>query len=189
MAAFPILLYDQMPNHSPPSTPQKPANKKRKHFTTPQKAKVQGTIEYLEAKHIPYSKEEVFQHFDVGRTQGYEILKIPSARRVQNDPSRTDARSESHRKVTKEHVQQIEEWFEAGTEHGELDAHWLPPATLAYELDVDVSKRAMQKVIKTQTDYSKCIACRKPWIDPDYKPRRKEFCRKMLEERPTKEDY
>jgi hypothetical protein len=118
-----------------------------------------------------------------------QILTNPSARRVQNDPSRTDARSESHRKITKEHVQQIEEWFEAGTEHGETDAHWLPPAALVYELDVDVSKRAMQKVIKTQTDYSKCIACRKPWMDPDYKPRRKEFCRKMLEERPIKEDY
>jgi hypothetical protein len=65
---------------------------------------VQGTCDFLEKKGIPCSKEEGFDHFDVGRTQGYEILKKPSARLVHHNP-----RSESHRKVAKEHIERIEE--------------------------------------------------------------------------------
>jgi transposase len=140
-------------------------------------------------KGFPYSKEEVFDHFDVGRTQGYEILKKPEARRVHYNPLATDYRSESHRKVTKEHIERIEEWFEAGIEAGEGDSQWLPLETIAYELDIDITKRAMQKNLSSFTDYRRYIACQKEWISPNLKARRVEFCRKMLEERPSKEDY
>jgi hypothetical protein len=36
---------------------------------------VQGTVSFLEAKGIPFFKEDVFCHFEVSYTQEYERLK------------------------------------------------------------------------------------------------------------------
>jgi len=40
---------------------------------------VQGTVSFLEAKGIPFSKEDVFRHFEVSYTRGYEMLKPESS--------------------------------------------------------------------------------------------------------------
>ena len=49
------------------TTPEKPDEKKRKltHYSTPQKAGVRGTVSFLEAQGIPYSKTDVFEHFGI----------------------------------------------------------------------------------------------------------------------------
>lgn len=41
---------------------------------TPKKAKVRGVAEYLEAKGIAHSKEDIFRHFGVSHRQGWAML-------------------------------------------------------------------------------------------------------------------
>jgi hypothetical protein len=53
---------------------QEPKHQWYKEYTPPQRAKVQGTIEYLEAKGIPYYKTDVFSFFKTSKSSGYEML-------------------------------------------------------------------------------------------------------------------
>jgi hypothetical protein len=48
-----------------PNTPKKPTNTRHKHYKTPQEAKMQDACEFLEVKQFPFSKEEVFDHFNI----------------------------------------------------------------------------------------------------------------------------
>ena len=45
-----------------------------KHYDTSTKAKVKGAIEFLEAKDVEHTKQEIFDFFDVKFTQSYELL-------------------------------------------------------------------------------------------------------------------
>ena len=87
-------------------------------------------------------------------------------------------------------TRQITEIFDEGIEKGEGDAQWLAPESLCFELGYNIDKkRTFQRAIAEDTEYRRCKACRRLFIDPNNKPRRREFARKTLEERPTKEDF
>jgi hypothetical protein len=45
------------------------------HHMTPKKARVRGTIDFLEANGIPHFKSRVFQFYGVGKNAGWEILR------------------------------------------------------------------------------------------------------------------
>jgi hypothetical protein len=80
--------------------------------------------------------------------------------------------------------------FEDGIEKGEGDAQWLAPESVCFEMGFDINKkRTFQRAIIEETEFRRCVACRKSYMDPRNKPRRREFARKTLEERPTKEDF
>ena len=53
-------------------------------FTSPTKAKVQAVIEFNTAKGLIRSKQEVFDYFKIGRTQGYPMLNDDTNRRRHN---------------------------------------------------------------------------------------------------------
>jgi hypothetical protein len=55
-----------------------------KHHDTPKKAKIQGAIEFMEAKGIPFFKEDVFRHFGVSHNRGWQILRDSSRRHHNN---------------------------------------------------------------------------------------------------------
>ena len=75
--------------------------------------------------------------------------------------------------------------FEEGIEKGEGDAQWLAPESLCFEMGYDVdTKRTFQRAIIEEIEFRKCVACRRSWMDPQNKPRRREFARKTLEETP-----
>src|SRR4051794_11825873 len=44
------------------------------HHTTPKKSRVLGACEYLDVKGIKGAKADVFQHFNVSKSRGWEIL-------------------------------------------------------------------------------------------------------------------
>ncbi|KAF1935065.1 hypothetical protein EJ02DRAFT_313650, partial [Clathrospora elynae] len=48
---------------------------------TPNKAKIRGAIEYLEAQSIPHFKSRVFDHFKVSHRQGWAIISEGSEER------------------------------------------------------------------------------------------------------------
>ena len=63
--------------------------------TTPTKAKVQGAFEYAQAKGLLHSKQDVFDFFGVGRTQGYAMLN--DIELIREHPPRKDGRYTSAR--------------------------------------------------------------------------------------------
>ena len=60
-----------------PSTPTRKLAKRGPYTTydTPQRAKVQGTIEYLKAKGIPPNETDVFEFFRVKERTGWRIIE------------------------------------------------------------------------------------------------------------------
>jgi hypothetical protein len=69
---------------SPPHKQVRPAYETYEYYreySTPVKAKVQGTVEFLESKHIPFFKNDVFRFFGVSKSSGYEILQASSSAR------------------------------------------------------------------------------------------------------------
>jgi hypothetical protein len=104
-----------------PTTPKKPELKRQKfeHVDTPTKASIQGTVSFLEAQSIPYSKPDVFEHFGVPQATGYRILRDDSSRTWHNTHSETRGRKPI---LNEDETLQISQMFEEGIEKGEGDA-------------------------------------------------------------------
>ncbi len=47
------------------------------HYCTPVKAHILGTASFLDRYHIPYFKSNLFRHFSVSKTRGWDILAHP----------------------------------------------------------------------------------------------------------------
>ena len=144
------------------TTPTKPSKRKKfEHVSTPTKAAIRGAVSFLEAHNIPYSKPEVFKHFEVPRASGYRILTQDSSRTRHNNPLHPETRG-SNPILDKDEIQQINDMFEEGIEKGEGDAQWLAPESLRFEMGYDVDKKRMfQRAIKEETEYRRCKACQK----------------------------
>ena len=44
------------------------------HYATPAKAHLLGIASFLEGHHIPYFKTDLFRHFGISKTRGWDIL-------------------------------------------------------------------------------------------------------------------
>jgi hypothetical protein len=83
---------------TPPMTPTHEGRQNQQHWPTPTKAKIQGTVEYLERHKIPHSKRDVFDTFGVSKRQGWAMLaNNEHPRRHHNDPFEKEA----HRRPSK----------------------------------------------------------------------------------------
>lgn len=103
---------------SHPTTPED-SEKRYHHYTTPTKAKVQGTVEFCDRMDLAYYKKEVFRTFGVSHRQGYEMLRdrstSPTPRRRHNDPDREETRGRNHI-ISPREIREMERVFEAGIE-------------------------------------------------------------------------
>ena len=80
-----------MPTTPPPREPegQPPTRKRSKHYDAPTRAKIPGVVEFCESEDVEFAfdtplKQKAFKHFDVAKTQGYDIIKGGSARTFHN---------------------------------------------------------------------------------------------------------
>jgi len=69
------------PPHRPTTPNLEPRFSQTDAYRTPTKTKIHGAIEFCLAKGILRSKQEVFDFFGVGRTQGYTILNNKNTNR------------------------------------------------------------------------------------------------------------
>ena len=60
---------------------QKKPTRKNRYYTTPQKAKVQGAIEYLRAKGIAKDPRNIFSFFNVEERSGYKMIEADAPSR------------------------------------------------------------------------------------------------------------
>jgi hypothetical protein len=139
---------------SPLITPTTEGQCPFQHHCTPQKAKIQGTIEYLQAKGITGQKEAVFRHFGVPARTGYRLLTTGS-RRHHNDMFIPEKRGRKSI-ITEEQLRRMERIVE---EYG-FDGRALTWLQLGHEAGVEASWRTIQRAMGT-LNYRKCIACKK----------------------------
>ncbi len=167
-----------------PRTPLlEPRNNEFCHYPTPIKAKVQGTIEYLQSQGVTGKNEEVFRFFGVSHSKGYAMLDSDTNRRHHNQ---LDVAEHQRRKniITKDQSKEMEHILETKGLHGRA----LTWEQLGFEANVKASGRTVQRTMGTM-DYHKCIACKKEWVDPRITNRRLEFARRMLDSCPNKNDW
>ncbi len=154
----------------------------RKHHTTPQKAKIHGAIEYLEAKGASYSKRDVYELFGVSGGSVHRVLRSNTTRRLHNAPNKPEPRG---RKCIITQAQKDE--MEQIIEREEIQGRALTWQQLGFEVNVKASGDTVKRMMRT-LDYRKCIACKKGWMKPKVAARHLEYARHMLEKYPEPED-
>ena len=123
-------------------------------------AKVQGTIEYLGAKGLPHTKQDVFEHFGIARTRGYEMLGNRDRRKRKPGDPETRGRPS---KLSKETVNRMDEILQAWG----LEGRAMTWKELAAEAEVPhVSWRTIQRTMQKR-GYRRCKACSKTYAAPD----------------------
>jgi hypothetical protein len=149
----------------------------------PTKAKIQGTIEYLEAQKIPHSKPDVFSHFGVRKRSGWAILANEHPRRRHNDLLRKETRGKPS-KIPNQDIAKMDRILQS---YG-MDGRVLTWAQLGYEAGLEVSGRTVQRHMGTM-DYRKCLACKKGWILKATAKNRVSFASTMLVRYPERESW
>jgi len=155
----------------------------RKHFSTPKKAAVLGTLHYLQDHHIRVRKEDVFRYFNISRRTGFYWAVENEPRRLHNHPdSGPDPRGRK-RKLTREDLQKMEDILMGGFEWRVLNWQQLATAAGISGVSIDTIRWHMQDL-----DYHSCIACNKSWISPCMKKQQIKFSHNMLQLRPKPAD-
>ena len=124
------------------------------------KAKVTGTIEYLRARGLPHTKQDVFEYFGIARTRGYEMLGNRDRRKRKPGDPETRGRPS---KLSKDSVNRMDEILQAWG----LEGRAMTWKGLAAEAEVpDVSWRTIQRTMQKR-GYRRCKACSKSYAAPD----------------------
>lgn len=147
------------------------------------KQKVLGTIDFLQAHDIPYTKSEVFRHFGLPPRQGRELLRYPEGK--PKDPNHKETRG--RKKIfTNQDVRKIENFvWEAGLAGRELN--W-PTLLHNAGIDADCSWRTIRGAIGT-LQYRRCITCQTRFVCPSTAKRRLQDATKALSQRPSPESW
>ncbi|KAF2033625.1 hypothetical protein EK21DRAFT_58153, partial [Setomelanomma holmii] len=122
---------------------------------TPTRAKVRGAIRFLEAKKIPYFKQDVFDHFAVSHRQGWAMISEAYKDRQHHRPKGEEHRGRP-RKVTIWHPKEMdrtrkEDGFEA------RKMSWLK---LGFKVGLEgIDARTTAHAMGNSMSYHKCIAC------------------------------
>jgi hypothetical protein len=155
------------------------------HDTTPKKARVQGTIDYLETHNIYHTKSAVFRHFGVSNRTGWRHLAEDASSRTYHNSVKTDNRGRK-KKLSNEDLATIERLID----NNGFDGRTIPWAGLpaAAGLDVEVSGETVRRAVK-DLNFRMCLACPKKYLSPRHKERRLEYARTMLERYPEPKDW
>ncbi len=75
-----------------PTTPTSEVTLAQSQNPTPVKARIQGSIDFLESEGIKGKKSAVFRANGVSRRTGYRILQSSNPQTFKNDPTRKETR-------------------------------------------------------------------------------------------------
>lgn len=157
------------------------------HCTTPQKARIQGTVDFLKAKGIPFHYNDVFRYHGARESAGYAALREPREINARTFHSAfNETRGQQKNKLSEKDL----DILEASLWEHKFDARTIPWGAMpaAAGLDVEVSGRTVQRAMG-QRDWRKCIACSRSYVSPRQAQKREEYARIMLEKYPRKEDW
>ena len=153
---------------------------------TPKKARIQGTCDFLDAKGIFYSHNDIFRFHRVCKTSGWKALRESrdfDSRTFHSTFAETRGRK---KKLSQNDLKRLEQFLESNGFDGRTITWDSLPA--AAGLDVEVSGETVRRALKT-IGFRRCIACQKAWVSKDLADRRKAYAQTMLDRYPNKEDW
>ena len=125
---------------------------------TPKRSRVKGAIEYVEARNIPHSKEDVFRFNAVSHRQGWAIISEGSKDRRHQNTGEGERRGRKPLLSSKD-IRNLDRIIQ---EEG-FEARALTWEALGWEAGLEVSGDTIKRALGSM-EYSKCIACRKGWV-------------------------
>jgi hypothetical protein len=160
----------------------------QKHYTTPQKARIAGAIEFNHAMGFQGFNNKVFDYYGCSKASGYRILSGESSqteRRLGNEPEAYDPRGRPPI-LTRDDLRQMEDYLE----HADVKQRAVTWQNLARQAGVrtDVSWRTIQRAMGA-LDYHKCIACDKGWVSQDVRRGRRIWSQEQKALRPKEQDW
>lgn len=150
--------------------------------STPTKARIQGTIEYLKSQGITGHNEDVFRFNGVSHATGYRIL-AGNSRTSPSDSPKQETRGRKH-KITPEQIRQMEQVLETESMKGRT-LTWKQMGT---EAGVEGCTRTIKNAIGSM-DYYQCVACQRGWQSPASAKNRVEYATMMLLKYREPEDW
>ncbi|KAK4237894.1 hypothetical protein C8A03DRAFT_15612 [Achaetomium macrosporum] len=161
------------------------------HHSPTTKYKVQGTVDFLRDRGLLgqgrlFTKEQIFEHFNVSHSAGYRILGTP--RDLEPRTFHSDHPDPRGRKKKLDHQALVQ--IERCIDQGVFDGRTLPWEAIprAASLDVEVSGRTVQRAIR-ELNFRRCVACENEYRSSRSKAARVEHARAMLERYPQPNDW
>lgn len=128
--------------------------------TTPVKARIQGTVDFLKSEGIKAKREAIFRYNGVSRATGFRIIRSSNPRTLKNDPTRKETRG----RKTLISPREIHE-MERILENEGLEGRALKWKQRGFEVGLDVFEATIRRTMGTM-DYHKCLACQRGWQSP-----------------------
>ena len=171
-----------------PSTPTRKLAKRGPYTTydTPQRAKVQGTIEYLKAKGIPPNETDVFEFFRVKERTGWHIIEPGAEARTRHNREINETRGRKH-KLSGADIREADHILEEVALG--LDAKGMGWLGLVWELDLDVHPQTLQRTMRDTMTYGGHAAATAEELPQRTKDDRWAWADTMLFERADPEDW
>ena len=119
-------------------------------------------------------RRQIFRQNKVSTRSGYNIIASNYQRTFPYSKGDKETRGRPY-KVTNNDLYRCEQLITGFS----VDGRQLSWEQLAFEADLNVSGRTLQRVIGTM-GYCYCIACRKSWVSPNHAAKRVEFAQRML---------
>ncbi|KAK4127312.1 hypothetical protein N657DRAFT_641296 [Parathielavia appendiculata] len=95
---------------------------RQSHYSTPKKARIRGTIDYLESRRIPHFKSDVFRFHGASQRSGWRALAEPEDTGDRSFHSTCSETRGRKRKLSKQDLAQIERFLE----HNGFDGRTVP---------------------------------------------------------------
>ncbi len=147
---------------------------------TTTRAKIRGTVEFCDAKKIPYFKTDVFRFFGVSHNRGYEYLRNGSSNLISDNPDKEETRGRK-RIVSPQLIREMERLLEA-------ESRVYTWEELGKEVGLECSSRTVQRAMGTM-DFHRCISCRRGWCNSKIAQQRMEWAGVMLQRYPQPQDW
>lgn len=166
---------------------QKKPTKKHNVYTTPQKSKVQGAVEFCRAKNIPVDPREVFNFFEVIKSSGYEMIQdgAPS-RRLQHQEGIKDTRGRKPKMTPQQTVGCIEILKDSTLG---LEAKGMSWHAIIWDQGLEVTVPTVRRTLSLAWDFGKYKACLKEFMDQKTQDDRWAWADAELLRRPEPKDF
>ncbi|KAF1937255.1 hypothetical protein EJ02DRAFT_477424 [Clathrospora elynae] len=131
----------------------------RVHHDTPTKSRVRGAIDYMEARGILHSKEDVFRFNAVSHRQGWAMISDGSIDRRHHNAEGPEKRGRKSA-ITNQQLKEMDKIIkEEGFEARKMS--WLE---LGFEAGIEgLTSQTISRAMGNTMNYHKCIACQKKW--------------------------
>ena len=145
----------QTPLLSNPNDHDDVVREMRAHYKTPARAKILGTIEYLEKRQLRVNKTYIFRAFNVPLRTGWRIVRDGS-RTLHNSPIRVEPRGRKP-KITPKQLAALDHFLQSQG----FDGRRLGWLQLAEQVGiVGVCARTIASTLGHSYNYASCLSCR-----------------------------